>query len=84
MNDLAPVQFIDPKTRFGGNRYKAWGGRDNCGNYLLRAVIGVVEMPKIECHPHKVGDSARLHLLHDRGPVMLGRPCTDRHQQQAA
>jgi hypothetical protein len=40
------------------------GGRQNCGNYLLRPVIGAVEMPKTECHPHKVGNSARLHLLH--------------------
>ena len=29
------------------DNYKAWGGRENCGNYLLRAVIGAVEMPKI-------------------------------------
>ncbi len=57
--------------------YKLGGGRDNCGNYLLRAVIGAVEMPKIERHPHKVGNSARLHLLHDRGPVMLGCPRAD-------
>src|ERR1700704_4437039 len=57
-------------------------GRDrrhapNGGNYLLRAVIGVVEMPKAERYPHKVGNSARLHLLYDRGPVMLGRPRAD-------
>jgi len=57
--------------------YKLGGGRENGGNYLLRAVIGAVEMPKIERHPHKVGNSARLHLLHDRGPVMLGRPRAD-------
>jgi hypothetical protein len=57
--------------------YKLGGGRDNCRNYLLRPVIGAVEMSKIERHPHKVGNSARLHLLHDRGPVMLGRPRAD-------
>ena len=52
-------------------------GRENCRNYLLHTVIGAVEMPKRERHPHKVGNSARLHLLHDRGPVMLGRPRAD-------
>ena len=46
-------------------------------NYLLRAVIGAVEMPKIERHPYKVGNSARLHFLHDSGPMMLGRPRAD-------
>jgi hypothetical protein len=51
--------------------------RQNCGNYLLRPVIGAVEMPKTERDPHKVGNSACLHLLHDRGPVMLGRPRAD-------
>jgi hypothetical protein len=59
------------------DNYKAWGGRDNCGIYLRRVVIGAVEMSKTERHPHKVGNSARLHLLHDRGPVMLGRPRAD-------
>ena len=53
------------------------GGRENGGNYLLRPVSGAVEMPKTDRHPHKVGNSARLHLLHDRGPVMLGRPRGD-------
>jgi hypothetical protein len=42
----------------GGNRsvlrktiIKLGGGRENGGNYLLRAVIGVVEMPKAERYP---------------------------------
>lgn len=40
-------------------------------------LLGAIEMPMIERHAHKVGNSARLHLLHDRGPVMLGRPRAD-------
>src|SRR5580700_10299397 len=39
------------------------GGRENGGNYLFRAVIGALEMPKTERHPHKEGNSVRLGAL---------------------
>ena len=54
-----------------------WGDRENGENYLLRVIIGIVETANTERHPHEVGNIARLHLLHDRGPVMLDRPCAD-------
>ena len=56
---------------------KATAANHNGRNYLLRVVIGIVEMANTERHPHKVGNIARLHLLHDRSPVMLNRSRAD-------
>ena len=56
---------------------KATAANHNGGNYLFRVVIGIVEMANTERHPHKVGNIARLHLLHDRSPVMLNRSRAD-------
>jgi hypothetical protein len=72
-----------------GSEIQAAGYRRAAGVWSLSLVARIVEttyfallfapleMPKTERHPDKVGNSARLHLLHDRGPVMLGRPRGD-------
>ena len=49
------------------DNYTAWGGRENGGNYLLRPVIGAVEMPKTERHPATPG-SCRLDVFMNRDP----------------
>ena len=43
----------------------------------LRNWFRDIELSNFECHSHELRNINRLHFLHDRGPVVFGRPCAD-------
>src|SRR6202034_1059759 len=46
---------------------------------LLRRPLTAIEISRNERHSHEVRNIARLHLLNNGGPRMLGRPRADAH-----